>query len=44
MKWLDGLVELLIGLCALSTLLIPGIFFLLLHLGVRDFQDYELEL
>ena len=41
MNWLDGLVEWLAGLCILSSLLIPAVFFLLIHLGVRDFQDYE---
>lgn len=41
MIWLTGLVEGLAGLCLLSSLLIPSVFFFLLHLGVRDFQDYE---
>ena len=41
MNWLDGFVEGLVGLCLLSGLLIPTVFFFLLHLGVRDFQDYE---
>ncbi len=41
MNWLAGLVEWLAGLCLLSGLLIPAVFFLLFHLGVRDFQDYE---
>lgn len=41
MNWLNGLVEGLAGLCHLSGLLIPAVFFLLMHLGVRDFQDYE---
>jgi hypothetical protein len=41
MNWLDSLVELLVGLCLLSSLLIPTVFFLIFHLGVRDFQDYE---
>lgn len=41
MNWLDGLVEWVAGLCLLSGLLIPLIVFLILHLGFRDFQDYE---
>ena len=41
MNWLTGLVEGLAGLCLLSGLLIPTVFFLIFHLGVRDFQDYE---
>ena len=41
MNWLEGLVGWLAGLCVLSGLLIPAVFFLIIHLGVRDFQDYE---
>lgn len=41
MNWLDGLLKWLTGLCLLSSLLIATVFFLIFHLGVRDFQDYE---
>lgn len=46
MKWLDTLVEALAGLCAFSGALgalVTLALFLLFHLGVRDFQDYESE-
>lgn len=46
MIWMETLIEFLAGLCAFSSLLglaALAVLFLLFHLGVRDFQDYESE-
>ena len=46
MKLMEVWIEFLAALCAFSSLLglaASAVVFLLFHLGVRDFQDYESE-
>ena len=46
MNWMEASIEFLAAFCALSSLLglaASAVVFLLFHLGVRDFQDYESE-
>ena len=46
MNWMEASIEFLAAFCALSSLLglaVSSVVFLLFHLGLRDFQDYESE-